>query len=234
MRIFSARWVRGGLALACGGVLVACGGPAEGGKPGPAASGGSSASPSGAAPSGKPAEPSQGAHDRLAGRGPVLDVKGAKYRHSVRIVDAVVSPNTSEEPAPSGLTYIQLVLRVTGEPGRQLKAPNPKHWVVEFDGCRAAREKNSQVSCGLMDGGSPYYARADMESDEFGPGVDSMFGTLEADTAYWLRAWQLIPENADLTQATFCEVGPPSSRVNDNCIPVGEVRTGNPALPGSG
>ncbi|MFF5801794.1 hypothetical protein [Streptomyces sp. NPDC012746] len=160
----------------------------------------------------------------------MLEAKRAEYRHSVRIVGAEISPNTPEEPAPSGLTYIQLVLRVTGEPGRQLKAPKPSgHWVVEFDGCEAARQKNSKVTCAYVDGATNYYTRADMETDEFGPGVDSKFGgTLEADTPYWIRAWQLVPEGADLSKARFCEwrMG---SATNDNCIPVGEITAKKPA-----
>ncbi|MGW6977867.1 hypothetical protein ACWGE1_00210 [Streptomyces sp. NPDC054932] len=227
---FSGRWVRGGLALACGAVLTACGGAGEAGKPGPAAPASASAA---ATPSAPAAAPAKGTADRLEGRGPVLDVKNAQYRHSVRIVDAVVSPNTAEDPAPSGLTYVQLVLKLTGEQGRDLKSPNPVgHWGVVFDGCRAAAEKNSRISCSHFDGASRYFTREDMLSDEFGPGVDSWFGTLRADTPYWIRTWQLIPEGADLSQARLCELRPAEGI--DNCVPVGEVRTGDPAMPGSG
>ncbi|MFK0016603.1 hypothetical protein [Streptomyces sp. NPDC091027] len=72
----------------------------------------------------------------------------------------------------------------------------------------------------------------DMLSDEFGPGVNSWFGTLEADTPYWIRAWQLVPEGADLSRARLCEARPAAG--TENCVPVGEVRSGDAALPGAG
>ncbi|MFF0552771.1 hypothetical protein ACFYUL_27870 [Streptomyces sp. NPDC004311] len=225
----ASRWVRGGAAVVCGALLTACAasGESDGASGATAPAPASSPPPAAAPPSAAPA-----GGDRLDGRGPVLDVKNAEYRHSVRIVDAVTSPNTPEDPAPSGLTYVQLVLKLTGEPGRALKSPHPAHWVVEFDGCRAAAAKNSKVGCAQMDGGSRYFGREDMLSDEFGPGVNSWFGTLEADTPYWIRAWQLVPEGVDLSRARLCEARPAAG--TENCVPVGEVRSGDAALPGAG
>ncbi|MFJ3860818.1 hypothetical protein ACIPRL_31905 [Streptomyces sp. NPDC090085] len=73
--------------------------------------------------------------------------------------------------------------------------------------------------------GPPGRARA-------GPGLNSWFGTLEADTPYWIRAWQLVPEGADLSRARLCEARPAAG--TENCVPVGEVRSGDAALPGAG
>ncbi|MFC8008994.1 hypothetical protein [Streptomyces cinereoruber] len=76
------------------------------------------------------------------------------YPHTVRIVDAFVSPDAPESPAPKDLTYVQLVLK--------------------------------------------------------------------ADTPYWTRAWQLVPEGADLSRARLCEGG--RAEDPDNCVPLGTVR----------
>ncbi|MFF7300192.1 hypothetical protein [Streptomyces sp. NPDC008265] len=142
MRTTASRWVRGGAAVVCGALLTAC--AASGGAAGATAPAPASTPPAAAPPSAAPA-----GGDRLDGRGPVLDVKNAEYRHSVRIVDAVTSPNTPE-----------------------------------------------------------------------------------ADTPYWIRAWQLVPEGADLSRARLCEARPAAG--TENCVPVGEVRSGDAALPGAG
>ncbi|MCX4692570.1 hypothetical protein [Streptomyces sp. NBC_01408] len=227
----SPRLAAGTLALVCVATLVGCGGAAErpeGSAPGTPGTVAPTAAPS-APPSGAAGPSPSGA---LEGRGPVLEVKGTEYHHTVRVVDAVVSPNAPGNPAPSGRTYIQLVLKVAAlEPGRAIRVPSPKLWGVEFEGCRAAQDKDTRISCGLLDEGSNYYTAADMNSDEFGPGV-GMFGTLEADTVYYARAWQLVPEAADLSKATLCQTT--IRKVPDNCIPLGEVRkAADPKLPGA-
>ncbi|WP_411070367.1 hypothetical protein [Streptomyces sp. cmx-4-25] len=153
----------------------------------------------------------------------MLSVEQGPHPHTVRIVDAFVGPDAPGAPAPKDLTYIQLVLKVTGTPGRPLKAPHPNaYWVVRYDGCKAAREADSQVGCGGMDNGTDYLTEEDMHSPEFGPGVSKQFGDLAADTPYWTRAWQLVPEGADLSRARLCEGG--GAEDPDNCVPLGAVR----------
>lgn len=213
-----ARWVQGGLVLACGGLLVACGGQPQADRPAPGPSA-TSGTPATASPS-----PSPSSSDAsLEGRGPVLSVEQGPYPHTVRIVDAFVSPDAPESPAPKDLTYVQLVLKVAGTPGRPLKAPHPNaYWVVRYDGCKTAQEADSQVGCGGMDDGTAYFTEEDMHSPEFGPGVPRQFGDLAADTPYWTRAWQLVPEGADLSRARLCEGG--RAEDPDNCVPLGTVR----------
>ncbi|MFB4286318.1 hypothetical protein ACBI99_01675 [Nonomuraea sp. ATR24] len=163
----------------------------------------------------------------------MLSVKKGPYPHSVQIVDAQLSPDAPQSPAPLGLTYIQLVLKVTSAPGRPLKAPHPQaYWVVHYDGCKAAQDANSQVGCGGMDNGTNYFTEEEMHSPEYGTGVSKQFGDLAADTPYWTRAWQLVPEKADLSRAQLCEgvrTGTP-----DNCIPLGTVRHDSGQRPAAG
>ncbi|MEU9865856.1 hypothetical protein AB0D99_33835 [Streptomyces sp. NPDC047971] len=171
--------------------------------------------------------------DWFAARGPVLSVKNGPYPHSVQIADAFLSPDAPQAPAPQGLTHVQLLLKVTGLPGRPLKAPHPKpYWVVQYDGCEAAQKANSQVGCGGMDSGSNYFTTEEMRAQDFSAGVYMGFGDLEADTPYWIRAWQLVPEKAEMTRAQLCEVLP--SEAQSNCIPLGTVRPDDSETPTAG
>ncbi|MEU7039283.1 hypothetical protein ABZ958_37365 [Streptomyces sp. NPDC046237] len=150
-------------------------------------------------------------------------MKAGPYPHSVQIVDALLSPDAPQSPAPQGLTHIQLLLKVTSVPGRPMKAPHPKaYWVVQYDGCEAAQKTGSRIWCGGMDDGGQYFTAEQMRDRDYSAGVYNQFGDLKADTPYWIRAWQLVPEKADLSRAQLCEGV--RNGVPGNCIPLGTVR----------
>ncbi|MGW7136156.1 hypothetical protein [Streptomyces xanthophaeus] len=162
----------------------------------------------------------------------MLSVKTGSYPHSVRIADADLSPDAPGSPAPQGLTHIKLLLKVTSTPGRPMKAPHPKaYWVVKYDGCEAAQKARSLIACGGMDDGSKYYTEEQIRNEDYSTGIYNQFGDLEADTPYWIVAWQLIPERADLSGAQLCEAinGAP-----DNCIPLGTIRQDGATSPTTG
>ncbi|MFD4246957.1 hypothetical protein ACFWP3_36025 [Streptomyces sp. NPDC058525] len=163
----------------------------------------------------------------------MLSVKAGPYPHSVQIVDALLSPDAPQSPAPQGLTHVQLLLKVTSTPGRPMKAPHPKaYWVVLYNGCEAAQKTQHRISCAGMDGGTEYFTAEQMRSDDYTNGEYNGFGDLQADTPYWIRAWQLVPENVDLSRAQLCEgvrQGAP-----DNCIPLGTVRQDGAQNPTAG
>lgn len=214
------RLIHGGFAVACCGLLVACGTPAQPARSDTEVTPKTSATLSQPPPS--PSAPSRSA-DWFEARGPVLSVKDSDYPHSVQIADAWLSPDAPQSPAPQGLTHIQFLLKVTSTPGRPMKAPHPKaYWIVRYDGCKAAQNADSQISCSGMDGGSGYFTAEQLRARDYSTGIHMSFGDLEADTPYWIRAWQLVPEKADLARARLCEgvrKGAPS-----NCIPLGKVR----------
>lgn len=225
-RIRLIRWVRGGLAVACSGLLAACGGSAQSDR---------SASDAGVTPgtSATVSQPSTPPVDWFEARGPVLSVKAGPYPHSVQIVDALLSPDAPQSPAPQGLTHIQLLLKVTGAPGRPMKAPHPRaNWVVQYDGCKTAQETETKISCGSMDDGGRYFTAEQMRAQDYSAGVYNQFGDLKADTAYWIRSWQLVPEKADLSRAQLCEGV--RNGVPGNCIPLGTVRRDGAASPTAG
>lgn len=198
-RIRPIRWVRVGFALACSGVLAACGGSAQPDRGAPDTGGA-------AGPSSTVSQQSSPPADWFAARGPVLSVKTGPYPHSVQIVDALLSPDAPQAPAPQGLTYVQLLLKVTGTPGRPMKAPHPQaYWVVQYDGCKEAGKTETKISCVSMDDGGQYFTAEQMRARDFSAGVDNQFGDLKADTPYWTRAWQLVPEKTDLSRAQLCE-----------------------------
>ncbi|MGW7026840.1 hypothetical protein ACWGFX_06550 [Streptomyces xanthophaeus] len=141
----------------------------------------------------------------------------------MQIVDALLSPDAPQSPAPQGLTHIQLLLKVTSAPGRPMKAPHPKaYWVVQYDGCEAAQKTGSRIWCGGMDDGGQYFTAEQMRDQDYSAGVYNQFGDLKADTPYWIRAWQLVPEKADLSRAQLCEGV--RNGVPGNCVPLGTVR----------
>lgn len=215
-RVRLVRWVRGGIAVACSGLLAACGGSAQPAKATPDTGG----RPGASAAVSQPSAPSA---DWFEAHGPVLSVKAGPYPHSVQIADTFLSPDAPRSPAPQGLTHIQLLLKVTGTPGRPLKAPHPQaHWVLRYDGCKEAEKTETRISCSGMDNGSEYFTTEEMRARDFSAGVYNQFGDLKADTPYWIRAWQLVPENADLSRAQLCEGV--RNGVPDNCIPLGTVR----------
>lgn len=225
-RIRLIRWMRGGFAVACSGLLAACGGSGQSDR---------SASDGGVTPgaSATVSQPSAPSVDWFQARGPVLSVKAGPYPHSVQIVDALLSPDAPQSPAPQGLTHIQLLLKVTGAPGRPMKAPHPQaYWVVQYDGCKAAQKTETRISCGSMDDGGQYFTAEQMRAQDYSAGVYSQFGDLKADTAYWIRAWQLVPEKADLSQGQLCEGV--RNGVPDNCIPLGAVRRDGADSPAAG
>jgi hypothetical protein len=49
-----------------------------------------------------------------------------------------------------------------------------------------------------------YFTAQQMRAQD-SAGIDRQFGYLEADTLYWIRAWQLVPEEADLSRTQLCE-----------------------------
>lgn len=161
----------------------------------------------------------------------MLSVKTGSYPHSVRIAHAELNPDAPESPAPQGLTHIQLILKVTSTPGRPMKAPHPKNWVVKYDGCKAAQQTRTLIACGGMDGGSKYYTGEQIRNEDYSNGIHNQFGDLKADTPYWIIAWQLVPEKADLSQAQLCEgvLGAP-----DNCIPLGTIGRDGATSPTAG
>ncbi|THA47101.1 hypothetical protein [Streptomyces sp. A1136] len=103
-----------------------------------------------------------------------------------------------------------------------MKAPPPQaYWEVQYDGCKVAQKTESEIGCSGMDDGGQHFTQEQIRARDDSAGVDNQFGDLEADTPYWMRAWQLVLEKAALSRAQLCEGV--RNGVPDNCIPLGTV-----------
>ncbi|WP_328786589.1 MULTISPECIES: hypothetical protein [unclassified Streptomyces] len=119
----------------------------------------------------------------------------------MQIVDALLRPDAPQSPAPQGLTHIQLLLKVTGAPGRPIKKPRTPRLtrVVQYDGCKAAQRTETKISCSSMADGGEYFTAEQMRAQDYSTGVYKQIGDVKADTPYWIGAWQPVPEKAGLS-----------------------------------
>ncbi|MFG3013646.1 hypothetical protein ACGFZB_24960 [Streptomyces cinerochromogenes] len=151
-------------------------------------------------------------------RKPVLHVRG-DYTYKVQILNAKTMVNLPNDPPPAGTKALALLLRVEAEPqNRSIHAPYAD---LEIAYPSLEADKNQHIGH-VIDGATPYLTEDQMLFGGDGvEGIDSVFGTLQANTVYYHWVWQLVSEKADLTGASLCQV----QLSGHNCIPIGAIQT---------
>ncbi|MCC5032079.1 hypothetical protein DMH02_002070 [Streptomyces sp. WAC 00631] len=226
MTLFTSVWRRGprrAAALLSCAVLTACGG-GNGTTDGAAADDAAPrARESSAAPSPVPAPPEP--------RGPELRFsakKTAGYPFMARVVSARVTPDIPPRvpfavPARSGTTYVEVVVKLrAAEAGRRTIAPPAGVWLVEYPACDKGRVAGERiVACMSAEVTDGFYTEQTMayQGMEGAYDVEPSGTMLRADTSYYTRFWQIVPEDADLGDSRLC-VSHTQPRI---CVPLGEV-----------